>query len=83
MTLLRLLTFLLAFKVTFLCKVLFYIEILLCALSAFMPRKAYEDGDYMAQSYFLATLVIFCLFYCNFWSSLVTSYLVNAAVQVA
>ena len=56
LTFLRLFVICIAFKVPFLCKFLFYIEILLLALSAFMPRKAFEDGDYMAQSYFLATL---------------------------
>lgn len=71
-----------AFKIPALARAHFYLEVLLCALTVFMPRKGFEDGVYMTQSYFQTTIIIFCLFYNSFWRGLISCGLINITVFV-
>ena len=79
----RVIIFAAAFKFPYLCNAHFYNEVLLCMLSAFFPRKAFQDGSYMAEAYLQAVFIIFCLFYNSFWRSLICCTFVQIAVFVA
>ena len=48
LTFARVLIFGAAYKFPQLCNAHFYNEMLLCALTAFFPRKAFEDSGFMA-----------------------------------
>lgn len=77
---LRAIVFLVALKIPNACRFYFYIEVIICALTALAPRSAHQDWGYMAQYYFQTIIINFCLFYCNFWPNLICSYAVNIAV---
>ena len=79
----RVIIFVAAFKIPQLSNVHFYNEIASFILTAFIPRKAFEDTSYMAETYFQATLIIFCLFYNNLWRGLICCGLVPIAVYVS
>ena len=80
LVLVRVPIFLLAFKYPVLCRTYFYIEVVICALTTLAPRVAHLDWVYMAQSYLQTNLINFCLFYCDFWPSLICSSVVSILV---
>ncbi len=79
----RVIIFMVALKFPNACRAQFYIEVSICALTTLVPRQAHQDWDYMAQIYFLVSILNFCLFYCNFLPSLICSGVVNIFVLIS
>ncbi len=72
----RIILFAAALKFPSICRSYLYLELMICALTALAPRSAYLDWDFMIQTYLQTIVLNFCLFYCNFWPSLIGSNIV-------